>query len=106
MKHDSVYVGHIADALNKIETYTQGVSYEQFMGNQMMIDAVLREMQIIGEAAKRLSQKFKDKHPDIPWRAITGFRDKAVHDYFDVNVMTVWETIEMDLPQLRQALIQ
>ncbi len=104
MKNDSVFVGHIIDALSKIETYTKGISYQQFMENDMMLDAVLREMQIIGEAAKRLSQEFKDSHPSIPWRAITGFRDKAVHDYFDVNVMTVWETIEMDLPQLKQAL--
>lgn len=104
MKNDKVYIGHITDALNKIETYTRGVSYEQFIADEMRIDAVLREMQIIGEAAKRLSPEFKDSHNSVPWRAITGFRDKAVHDYFDVNVMTVWETIEMDLPQLKKAL--
>src|SRR5258708_2352700 len=104
MKNDQEYVGHITDALNKIEAYTTGVSYEQFMSDEMRIDAVLREMQIIGEAAKRLSPEFKDSHNSVPWKAIIGFRNKAVHDYFDVNVMTVWETIEMDLPQLKKAL--
>lgn len=104
MKNDQVYIEHILDALDKIAVYTDNVSYGQFTENTMMVDAVLHEMQIIGEAAKRLSPEFKEKHPTIPWRAITGFRDKVVHDYFDVNVTTVWETIEMDLPQIKKAL--
>ena len=104
MKNDQVYIDHILDALAQIETYVSGKSYEEFTENQMCIDAVLREMQIIGEASKRLSEDFKYAHNSIPWKAIAGFRDKTIHDYFDVNVLTVWETIEMDLPILKQEL--
>ena len=104
MKDDKIYIQHILDAIDKINKFVKDVSYEQFITNDMMFGAVVREMQIIGEAAKLLSDDFKQNESSVPGGAITGFRNRAVHEYFDVNLQTVWETIEIDLPKLKESL--
>lgn len=70
----------------------------------MMIDAVVRELQIIGEATKRLSSAFKNSKPEIPWDKIAGMRDKIIHDYVDINNKIVWAVIQEDLPELKKVL--
>jgi uncharacterized protein with HEPN domain len=89
------------DAIEKIERYLAATDYETFAGDDMKIDAVVRELEIIGEAAKNLSASFTDEHPDIPWRRIKAMRNVLIHQYFGVNLKVVWDTCQSNLPQLK-----
>jgi len=73
-----------------------------FSKNEMMIDAVLMNIAIIGESVKKIPEDVKERYPDIPWKDIAGMRDKVIHDYFGVDVNIVWETIKKDVPELEQ----
>ncbi len=101
MKTDSVYLNHIIDAIKRIEDYTEGIEHEKFTNTNLLQDGVIRQIQIIGEASKRLSQETISKYDDIPWKDITGMRDKLVHDYFGVDVEAVWKTVQIDIPFLK-----
>ena len=100
-KDNLVYLRHILDAMQRIEEYTKGVEYEYFMNNNLVQAGVIREIEIIGEATKRLTQKFRKKYPDIPWKKMAGTRDKLIHDYFGVDLDAVWDTTEKDIPTLK-----
>jgi uncharacterized protein with HEPN domain len=85
---------------NKIKQYTKGFDYDSFLSDDKTIDAVVRNFEIIGEAANRISQDFKDRHPEIEWNRIRGFRNRIVHDYFGIDYKIVWEIIETFLSDL------
>ncbi len=89
MKDDCVYLLHVRDALEAIATYTVG-GRDAFMADRKTQDAVIRNLEIIGEAVKRLSPSLTNAHPGVPWRQIAGMRDKLVHDYFGVDLDLVW----------------
>jgi uncharacterized protein with HEPN domain len=97
-----LYLGHIHDALAAIAEYT-ALGREAFFGSKMMRDAVVRNIEIIGEAVKRLPQEVTDRAPEIPWRNVAGMRDVIVHDYFAIDDEIVWSVVERDLPKLRAA---
>jgi uncharacterized protein with HEPN domain len=99
MKDDRIYLLHIRDAIRQIVEYT-AIEKEAFFADRKTQDAVVRNLEIIGEAAKRVSSGLKAAHPDIAWKPIAGMRDKLIHDYFGVNVQLVWEAVERDLPAL------
>jgi uncharacterized protein with HEPN domain len=102
MKNDeSVYLQHILDAVFKIESYVKGSNEEAFYKNTLIQDGVIRQIEIIGEAVKRLSSDLKDAHSHIPWQDIAGMRDKLIHDYFGVDIGTVWLTVKNDIPVLK-----
>ena len=102
MKKDNlVYLRHILDAIHRIEEYIEGVEYEDFMNNNLIQAGVMREIEITGEATKGLMQGFKEKYPDIPWKKMSGMRDKLIHDYFGVDLDAVWDTVEKDIPLLK-----
>lgn len=101
MGKDKLYIRHILDAIFTIEEYMRDTEYEDFLGNKLVQDGVIRELEIIGEASKQLSLEFKEKYPDIPWKDIAGMRDKLIHEYFGVDLNAVWETAEDDLPILK-----
>lgn len=100
-RDDSVYLRHILDAIEAIGDYLQGVGEEEFKRTPMIQDAVIRQIEIIGEAAKRLSPPLRNTHSGIPWQDIAGMRDKLIHGYFGVDVATVWLTATRDIPELR-----
>jgi uncharacterized protein with HEPN domain len=101
-KDDIVYIRHILDAISRIEEYTKEVGYENFMSNNLIQAGVVREIEIIGEATKRLSRGIREKYPDIPFKKMAGMRDKLIHDYFGVDLDAVWKTVEKDIPSLKK----
>jgi len=101
MKDDKVYLRHILDAVEQIETYITGQTYESFSSNNMMIDAVVRELEIVGEATNHLSNLLRESHPEIPWRDAIDMRNILIHEYFGVRTNLVWDTCKEDLPKLK-----
>lgn len=100
MKKDSVYLRHILDAVSKIESYVS-VGREAFLSTSHWQDAVVRQLEIIGEATKRISAELRSNYPDIPWRRMAGLRDILIHDYLGVDLSMVWEVTQRDLPDLK-----
>ena len=101
MRNDRNYLTHIRDAIETIEEYIEGVTYEQFVSNKMLIDAVVRELEIVGEASNNLSQQFRQDHADIQWRRMKDMRNFLIHEYFGVNTKLVWHTCQNDIPVLK-----
>ena len=101
MKDDEAYLLHVRDAIDAIVGYTTG-GRSEFNRDRKTQDAVVRNLEIIGEAVKRLSADLTAQHPDIPWRRIAGMRDKLIHDYFGVDLDLVWEVVRQELPTLRR----
>ncbi len=99
-KDDRIYLDHILKSFSKVVGYLEDVGYEAFLSDEEKQDAVIRKIEVAGEATKRLSQDFRDRFYQIPWRAIAGMRDKLIHDYIDVDLDTVWETATKDIPDL------
>ena len=102
MSREAVYLRHILEAIEKIEEYTS-VGRERFFAETHWQDGTIRQLEIVGEAAKRLSPKTRARKPEIPWNDIAGMRDVLIHDYFDVSLVTVWDTTQKDIPELRRA---
>jgi uncharacterized protein with HEPN domain len=104
MKKDPrVYLAHILECIQKIERFTEG-GRDQFFQEEMIQDAVLRNFEVIGEAAKRLDESYRAAHPEIPWRALAGLRDVLIHQYEGVDLERVWVFVERDLPGLKNAI--
>jgi len=92
------------ESLQKIFTFTHGLSREAFLSNDLVIDAVLRNFEVMGEAASKLPDDFVAQHPDVAWHKIIGMRNRLIHGYFGVSTAIVWETIQQHLPVLRDQL--
>ena len=104
-KSDDVYRRQIVDAVAKIERFVARLDKDAFLTNEVVQSAVIMQLAVIGELSKRLSDEFK-KRVSLPWKQIAGFRDRAVHDYFQLDLEYVWLTIQDDLPLLTNALAQ
>ena len=98
MKKDRIYLLHIRDALERI--LSQGK--QAFFADPRTQDAVIRNLEVVGEAVKNLSESLKVRHATIPWKRIAGMRDKMIHEYFGVNLQLVWDAIEQEVPRLQQ----
>jgi uncharacterized protein with HEPN domain len=102
VSRDELYLRHVLDAIEKIERYV-AVGYDEFMTASHWQDAVIRQLESIGEAVKRLSPATTARRSDIPWRRISGMRDVLIHDYMGVDLGAVWQVTQHDLTQLRLA---
>lgn len=102
MRDDAVFLRHILDAIGVIEEYTHDVTHLVFIQNGMMQDAVMRQLEIIGEAARNLSDEVRSEHPDVEWGQIIGMRNRLIHAYFQVDTELIWEIVSIDLPLLKR----
>ena len=103
MKDDRVYLAHILDAVERIQKYTSE-GKAAFDRDEKTQDAVVRNLEIIGEATKNISDELRSKQPDIPWRRLAGMRDKLIHEYFGVNLTIVWQVVDQEIPKLGASL--
>ncbi len=103
MKDVNLFLEHILDSIKDVELFLKGVSKEKFLKNKEKQYAVIRGIEIIGEAVKNIPYEFRRKHKDIPWKEIAGMRDRLIHHYFGVNLERVWNVIKKDLPDLKES---
>ena len=98
---DTARLSHIFEAIYTIEKYTEGVDKTTFLSNGMMQDAIMRQIEIIGEAAGRISLELQEKYSTLPWMEMRAIRNKIIHDYLEINSEIIWDTIKSDLPALK-----
>ena len=101
-----LYIEDINESIRKIEKYTKDLSLDDFKKNIMAVDAVVRNLSVIGEAVKNIPEEVKAKHPNIPWQEIIGMRNKITHEYFGVDIDILWETIKKDIPAFAKQINQ
>jgi uncharacterized protein with HEPN domain len=101
-----LFLNDILEAIRKIERYMAGLSFESFVQNDLVVDAVVRNLEIIGEAAKNVSPEMRARYSDIEWKKIAGFRDIVIHAYFDVDLTIVWTITTERLPDLKPLVAQ
>ncbi|KAF0107771.1 MAG: hypothetical protein FD146_1402 [Anaerolineaceae bacterium] len=100
MRRDEAYLLDILLSARRALKHVEGLSWETFETDELMQDAVMRPLEIMGEAAGHISEDFREAHPNIPWHKIIGIRNQLIHEYFRINRKTVWDTIKNDLPNL------
>jgi len=96
-----LYLEDILVSIKRIESYTKSLSLKEFEGDVMTTDAVVRNLEIIGEAARNVPKEFRLKHVDVPWEKMVSMRNKVIHEYFGVDFEILWKTIHEDLPPLK-----
>lgn len=99
------YLQDIVDSINETEEFTTGLTFDGFVQDRKTINAVIRSVEVIGEAAKNISQSLRDQYSTIPWKKMTGMRDKLIHEYFGVDLEIIWDTIKKELPLLKPLLL-
>jgi uncharacterized protein with HEPN domain len=104
LKTDRVYLLHIRDAIVRIEEYAK-VGKEEFLAKPHWQDAIIRQLEIVGEASKRLSPSLRNSTPEVPWRRICGLRDVLIHNYMGVDLEAVWSIVESGTPVLKGAVL-
>lgn len=102
--NDSVYLQHILQAMNQIDSYLQGIDKDQFLKNSLIQDGTIRQLEIIGEATKQISPDLRHQSLGIPWSQMAGMRDKLIHHYFGVDLETVWLSATQDIPQIKHSI--
>ena len=101
MKKDNlIYIEHIEGCIQKILQYTKNIQQKEFLENTMISDAVIRNLEIIGEAVKQISDDFKIKYENVEWKKMAGMRDKLIHDYLGVDLWSVWEVVSLHIHEL------
>ena len=104
-KSPILFLLHIRDAINSINTYIKDQTFEQFRSDRKTQDAVIRQLEIIGEATTDLENDFKTKYPKIPWREIGDFRNVLAHEYWDIDIEIVWKAATKDIEELNRSIL-
>lgn len=102
----SLLLNDIRQAIDRIEQYIKNLSFDAFSDDQKSVDAVVRNLEIIGEAARRLPEEFKEKYSEIEWYKVVGLRHRIVHEYFGIDLEIIWQILQKDLPELSQKTLE
>ncbi|HEY9583086.1 MAG TPA: DUF86 domain-containing protein [Candidatus Paceibacterota bacterium] len=102
MAKDSLFIKHILEAIANIEEFLHEVNHDKFISDKLIQSAVVRQIEIVGEATKNLSVELREQNKGVPWQDITGMRDMLIHEYFGVDLEEVWQTATVDVPALKQ----
>jgi uncharacterized protein with HEPN domain len=100
------YIADILSALQEVEDFTGGMEYEQFAADKKTVNAVVRSLEVMGEAAKRIPEDVRRRYPDVPWKRMTGMRDKLIHEYSGVDLEIVWGVVKTELPPVKPLIEQ
>lgn len=102
MKRDyKDYINDIYNSINEVKEFTKELNFETFLTDKKTSNAVIRSLEVLGESAKKIPNNMRSKYPDIPWKKMTGMRDKLIHEYFGVDLGIVWKVIKEELPPLK-----
>lgn len=101
---DESYLLDILISARKAIQFVEGLNFKEFVESEIHQNAVIRPLEVIGEAARIISDEMKTEHPEIPWGEMIGMRNRLIHEYFNINLTTVWDTVHNDLPDLLQAI--
>lgn len=104
MKQIEPYLSHIVEAIKTIQSYVKGIDFDQFTKDQKTQDAVIRQLEIIGEASSKLTPDFIKTNSQVPWREIKDFRNKLIHDYWELDLDLIWNVVVQDIPLLEKLL--
>jgi len=96
------YFQDILDSINEIDDFVKGMTFTDFTKDKKTINAVVRSIEVIGEAAKNIPPAVRIKYPDIPWKKMSGMRDKLIHEYFGIDLEIIWQTTKTDIPVMKQ----
>ncbi|HLC52170.1 MAG TPA: DUF86 domain-containing protein [Candidatus Nanoarchaeia archaeon] len=105
-RDDSVFIEHILESINAIEKFSRNIKRENLYSNRLRRSAIVKEIEIIGEAVRNVSYQLKEKYPEIEWKKIIGTRDKLSHHYFGIDVNIVWEIVKMYIPALKKKILE
>jgi uncharacterized protein with HEPN domain len=106
MKDDMAFIEHVLDSIMAIEEFSKNINKEKLMSDRLRQSAIVREIEVIGEAVKNISENLKNKHPEIEWKEIAGTRDKMIHHYFGVDLNIIWDIIKINLPDLKNKVLK
>jgi len=95
------YIQDIIESVEEVEEFTAGMTFNDFAEDKKTINAVVRSLEVIGEAAKKIPDNLRENHPQIPWKRMTGMRDKLIHEYFGIDLEIVWKVVENELPPIK-----
>ncbi|UFT99901.1 DUF86 domain-containing protein [Radiobacillus kanasensis] len=104
MKYDKLYLRHILECIENIESYIPN-GEDDFFSSKLIQDAIIRNLEIVGEATKRISKDFREQYPHVPWKEMAGLRDVLIHNYFGVDNGIVWNVVEKEIPPLKEKII-
>ena len=105
MRDPKVYLKDILEAIGAIERFVQGMDFETFINDDLISSAVIRKLEIIGEASKNVPEAIKQVNPIVPWKKMAGMRDKLIYFYFGIKYKLVWQTIKKDIPQIKPLIL-